>query len=147
MSLRKWATGHVCFTREVGGQAWGMEKWVGFVGFGRTHGQGMWQFPIRLGIFRKERSNKRRRGGGGTLFGLFNTCCRFLCLLGPWLFDSSQSRATPARTQCVITDTASALYPLGPFRFTCSFDAQLYIPVASCVKNSVCLPLLDMMFT
>ena len=60
-----------------------MEKWVGFVGFGRTHGQGMWQFPIRLGIFRKERSNKRRRGGGGTLFGLFNTCRRFLCLLDP----------------------------------------------------------------
>lgn len=35
-----------------------------------------------------------------------------------------------------MTDTASASYPLGPLRFTCSFDAQLlYIPMASCVKN------------
>lgn len=148
MSLRKWATEHVCFTREVGGQAWGMEKWVGFVGFGRTHGQGMSKFTVRLGNLQKGEKQQEKAGWrGGTLFGLFNTGHHFLCLLGPCFFDSFQSRATPAWTQRVITDTASALYPLGPFRFTCSFDAQLYIPMASCVKNSVCVSLLDMTFT
>ena len=36
-------------SREVGGQACRMEKWVGCVGFGRTRGQGMRKFTVRLG--------------------------------------------------------------------------------------------------
>ena len=36
-------------SREVGGQACRMEKWVGCVSFGRTRGQGMQKFTVRLG--------------------------------------------------------------------------------------------------
>lgn len=63
-----------------------MEKWVGFVGFGRTHGQGMWKFTIRLGNLQKGEKQQEKEGWrGGMLFGLFNACHDFLCMLGPCL--------------------------------------------------------------
>lgn len=114
-----------------------MEKWVGFVGFSRTHGQGMWKFTVRLGNLQKGKKQQEKEGWrGGMLYGLFSNCHHFLCMLGPCFLIPSDLEPLLLELGVVTTDTVSASYPLGPLGFTCSFDAQLlYIPMASCVKN------------
>lgn len=60
-----------------------MEKWVGFVGSGRTHGQGMWKFTIRLGNLQKGEKQQEKEGWGEArcLAYLIPAVVSFVCLV------------------------------------------------------------------
>lgn len=149
ISLRKWATEHACFTREVGGQAWRMEKWVGFVGFSRTHGQGMWKFTVRLGNLQKGKKQQEKEGWrGGMLYGLFSNCHHFLCMLGPCFLIPSDLEPLLLELG-VLQQTLSVLHILlahsgSPAALMHSYYTYQWLPA---LRISVCLSLLDMMFT